>query len=49
MRERLAALNDIAIEEYLAGALDTTGHAVEVREKAIGHEIVKFLVIDGEG
>ena len=42
-------LNDIAIEEYLAGELDTAGHDVVIVEKAIGTEIVKFLVIDGEG
>lgn len=41
--------SDLLIVEYLAGRLDTTGHHVEVREKAVGYEIIKFLIIDGEG
>lgn len=40
--------NEIAIEQCLAGSLDLGGHHVEVRERVIGGQIIKFLIIDGE-
>lgn len=45
----LGKLNDHLIQRCLAGRLDTTGHHVEVREKVIGGEIIKILLVDGKG
>lgn len=41
--------NDLMLVEYLAGRLDTSGHVVRVSEKAVGRQILKFLIIDGQG
>jgi hypothetical protein len=48
LAKALSAANDLAIQDRLAGQLDTGGHHVEVREKIIGGEIIKILLIDGK-
>ena len=47
--KNLGLANGILIEEYLGGRLDMSGHHVEVREKIIGGEIIKILLVDGKG
>lgn len=47
MKKAMDRYNDQVIVSFLAGNLDTTGHTVEVREKLIGHDIIKVLYIDG--